>query len=251
MDDRLTTLRQQQEAAQRRLSEWIGSQASAPLAQQRPALRVSVPGLIDGSETHDAQTWFEQLRRHPAILALDRRIEATATGIALAQQKYQPEWGLRAQYGYRGHDPTGRDRADLFSIGVTFDLPLFTANRQDKQVGAAVARTEAMKTDRLLMLRKLMARLESARVQLQRLDERQTLYERQLLPQMAEQAEASLTAYDNDDGDFAEAVRARIAELNAKIDALGIAVERQTLIVRINYLLAQAASSDEAVAPSF
>jgi hypothetical protein len=55
---------------------------------------------------------------------------------------------------------------------------------------------------------------------------------------MAEQAEASLTAYNNDDGDFAEAVRARIAELNAKIDALGIAVERLQVITHMNYLLA-------------
>ena len=59
---------------------------------------------------------------------------------------------------------------------------------------------------------------------------------------MAEQAEASLAAYNNDDGDFAEAVRARIAELNAQIDALAIAVERQKATARINYLLTQASA---------
>jgi hypothetical protein len=54
---------------------------------------------------------------------------------------------------------------------------------------------------------------------------------------MALQAEAALTAYDSDDGDFAEAVRARIAQLNAKIEALVITVEQQQTIVKINYLL--------------
>ena len=46
----------------------------------------------------------------------------------------------------------------------------------------------------------------------------------------------------NDNGDFAEAVRARIAELNAKIEALSLAVEREQVIARINYLLTQANS---------
>jgi acyl-homoserine lactone acylase PvdQ len=111
-------------------------------------------------------------------------------------------------------------------------------------VSAAVNRSEVIKTEKQLLARQLMAELETARVQLERLDERQILYTEQLLPQMVEQASASLTAYNNDDGDFAEAVRARIAELNAKIDALDIAVERQKIISQINYLLAQVSPDD-------
>jgi hypothetical protein len=108
-----------------------------------------------------------------------------------------------------------------------------------------VERAEAIKTEKHLLGRRLMAELGTAIVQLTRLDERLALYTDQLLPQMTEQAEASLSAYNNDDGDFAEAVRARIAELNAKIDALAIAVERQKVIAQLNYLLA-GTSSDHA-----
>ena len=82
-----------------------------------------------------------------------------------------------------------------------------------------------------------MAAFETQRTQLLRLNERQTLYKERLLPQMQNQAEASLTAYTNDDGDFAEVVRSRIAELNASIDALEIDVERQKSIVQLNYFL--------------
>ena len=57
------------------------------------------------------------------------------------------------------------------------------------------------------------------------------------LKQSANQAEASLTAYTNDDGDFAEVVRARIAELNAKIAALNIAVNKTKSVISLNYLL--------------
>ena len=55
---------------------------------------------------------------------------------------------------------------------------------------------------------------------------------------MDEQAEASLNAYTNDNGDFSEVVRARIAELNARIEALNINVDIQKSISKINYFLA-------------
>ncbi|MEX1666195.1 TolC family protein [Zhongshania arctica] len=237
IDDRLTVLLQQQESAQRRLSEWIGVRAQLPLAPLLPNDEPSLPESALLVPVHNDRSRYERISLHPLLQAFDQRINAMQTGVELARQKYKPEWGLTAQYGYRDDDPLGRDRADLFSIGVSFDMPLFTANRQDKDVSAAVSRAEAIKTDKQLLSRQLMASLDMAIVQLQRLNQRLTLYKDQLLPQMASQAEAALTAYDSDDGDFAEAVRARIAELNTKIEALVIAVERQQTIVKINYLL--------------
>lgn len=236
LEDRLTVLRQQQETAQRRLSEWIGAPARRSLTPAMPAEPPIRPVSIGATE----QERYEQLSRHPMLLALDQQIEAAGTDVDLARQKYKPEWGLNAQYGYRDEDPLGRDRADLFSLGVTFDLPIFTANRQDREVSAATSRVEAIRTDKQLLIRRLVAALETASVQLARLGERKALYADQLLPQMADQAEAALAGYNNDDGDFAEAVRARIAELNARIEALGIAVERQKTIAQLNYLLVEA-----------
>ncbi|NHO63957.1 TolC family protein [Aestuariicella hydrocarbonica] len=241
LEDRLTVLRQQLESARKRLSEWIGGQASLPLARSLSSNLEDEPSLATSQMNNDR--WlFEQINRHPLLLAFDQRIEAMQTGVELVQQKYKPEWGLTAQYGYRDDDPMGRDRADLFSVGVTFDLPLFTGNRQDKDVNAATSRAEALRTDRLLLARKLMAELNTTIVRIQRLNQRRGLYDRQLLPQMAEQAEASLTAYNNDHGDFAEAVRARIAELNAKIDFLTIKIDRLKMVAELNYLLPQSRS---------
>ena len=102
------------------------------------------------------------------------------------------------------------------------------------------AATEAARTRRTLMLRKMVADFQSQRTRLMRLEQRASLYDDRLLREMQDQAEASLTAYTNDDGDFAEVVRAKIAELNARIDALGIQVDRQISIARINYFFASA-----------
>ena len=100
---------------------------------------------------------------------------------------------------------------------------------------SAVAKTEATRTDKWLLLRSMRAALETQRARLLRLNQRRALYRGQLLGQMQEQAEASLSAYTSDAGDFSEVVRARIAELNARIDALDIDVDRAKTMVQLNY----------------
>lgn len=180
---------------------------------------------------------------HPAVIAVDKKVTATKTGINLAQQKYKTEWGVNASYGYRGDDAMGGSRADLFSIGVTFDIPLFTENRQDKEVQSAISQAEAVKTEKLLLLRQLLGAYSSAKGRLLRLNDRQNLYKNKLLPQIHDQAEASLTAYTNDDGDFSEVVRSRIAVLNAEIDELTLNVEEQKIRLELNYLFIGGANS--------
>ncbi len=263
LDDRLTVLNQQREMFLQKLSEWLSDyflgeysqitgvdsllqSSTVMLARELPDIKMLDRTLYLSQTTTSPQALFEYMSQHPAVTAVERKIESSAAGIELAQQKYKPEWGVNAAYGYRDDDPLGNDRADFFSVGVTFDIPLFTSNRQDKQYQSAVSQTAAVRSEKWQLVRNLVSSFEAAKVQLRRLHERQTLYQMQLLPQMHDQAEASLTAYTNDDGDFAEVVRARIAELNASIGALSIDVDIQKTIVQMNYFLMT--SADEIVA---
>ena len=156
---------------------------------------------------------------------MDVQIQTENKGVELAKQKYKPTWGFNASYGYRDDAENDLNRADLFSIGVTFELPIFTKNRQDQSLKAALYSVDSKESQKALLVRKLFASIDSTKAQLIRLNQRNELYERSLLPQMKEQAEATLNAYTHDDGDFAEVTRARIAELNAQIDALTIKVD--------------------------
>jgi outer membrane protein TolC len=245
LEDRLTMLHQQMDADRQRLSEWVGRVAIArPLARTLEELPLPHRDIVLDQASLTPQQVFELVQSHPALLALEQRIQASDTGVELARQKYKPEWGVSAQYGHREDDPQGMSRADFFSVGVTLDVPLFTSNRQDQDVNAARARANAIKTEKSLLLRQLISAFETSRAQLLRLDQRHDLYARQLLPQMTEQSEAYLNAYNNDTGDFAGAVRARIAELNAKIEMLAISVGRQKQIAQLNYLLTDAAQGE-------
>jgi len=241
LDDRLTALYAQMETAQEELGEWVGTDTFRLRVSERipPNLLVRLPSTAFGVSDNSVIT-------HSSIRATDQLIDAGSIDVQLARQAYQPEWTVSAQYGYRDQAPNGQDRADLFSIGIGFDLPIFTGNRQDRTVSAAIARVEAAKSDRMLQVRRIKAEGRAAGARINRLDERIMLYQQTLLPQMAEQANAALSAYNNDDGDFAEAVRARIAELNTQVDFIQMTAERAKNLATYRYLIAGTSGS-----PSF
>jgi len=239
LNDRVTMLEQTKDGFVEKLSEWLNIENAGDsyfeIADHLPDQLISHPELVNDEMIVREEDLYDLIDNHPMMKALEQNIEATAAGVDLAKQKYKPAWGLNAAYGRRSADPFGNGRSDVLTVGVSLSVPLFTANRQDREYSAAVSRREAIRTEKWQLLRKLVAEFDTAKSQLLRLDERKSLFENELLPQMSEQAEASLTAYTNDDGDFAEVVRARIAELNAQIDALNIDVERQKTITQLNY----------------
>jgi len=253
LDDRLDLLAQQKNRFEGQLLQWLSDYApdvnpedkismnsmtlhGIYLGKDYPEIDLLKPELVVAKKWQQPEELVMFFNQHPAVIAVDKKIDAVKTGISLAEQKYKPEWGVNASYGYRGDDPMGRSRADLVSVGVTFDVPLFTENRQVQEVKSAVSKTEAVKTEKLLLLRKLLGAYSSGKGRLLRLNDRQKLYRGTLLQQSHDQAEASLTAYTNDDGDFAEVVRARIAVLNAEIDALNIEIAQQKITLELNYL---------------
>ena len=238
LEDRLTLLQEQQETSRAEMNEWLqGTELKDfVLSVGLPTLSLVQQGLAEEGEFSDKQL-IHALLQHPLIKSYEQKIMASHTGIQLSRQKYKPRWGLNTSYGYRNDDPLGNDRSHFFSMDVTFDLPLFTSRRQDKEVQSAIAEAEAIKTDKTLALRSMRADFESAQARLHRLDQRKTLYEDRLLQEIHDHAEASLTAYTNDDGEFSDVVRARIAELNANIDFLHINIDRLKTIAELNYFL--------------
>jgi outer membrane protein TolC len=180
----------------------------------------------------------QRLGKHPLLRITDKQIDIHQADIDLAKQDYKPGWALSASYGYRDDAPTGMERSDFFSVGVSFDIPVFTSNRQDKTVSAASSRKQAMSIDYQLLHKKLLSQALKTQSEIERLAERSSLYQDKLLKQAHEQAEASLSAYTNDDGDFADVMRAYIAELNSKIEALEINIKQRKALATMEYLLA-------------
>ena len=268
LEDKLAAEQQALEVNMARLNEWLqvyddfaafdsaafdsaafdmGSQPiQYNVSKQLPAIKLINQSIFDQSildnPNYSINALAAELFYHPAILVIDVKQKVAEEDILLSKEQYRPQWGINASYGLRDNMPNGDSRSDLVSLGVSFDLPIFTDNKQDKQVAAKVAASEAVKTEKLLLAKKMIAAVDKEFRQLKWLSQRQDIYQDKLLKQTHDQAEASLTAYTNDDGDFAEVVRARIAQLNARISALKIDVEKLKTIVRINYFFTRSST---------
>lgn len=234
LEDKLIVLAQQLDAAKQGLAQWLPQS----ILRQPLSLTFTAPAPLTQFNSLDFDELIKLLMAHPSIVAIDQRIAAKRTQVSLAKQSYKPQLGVNMGYGYRADNQAGESRADLLSVGVSIDLPLFTDNRQDQQVNAAIANAEAIKTDKRVALQSLKGQYFKEVSQLERIEQRNTLYQNTLLPQMSQQAQATLNAYTRDDGDFSDVMRARISELNAKIDALNIQIDKHIIIARLNYYAA-------------
>ncbi len=233
LEERLNSVWQGFDNSYQLLAEWL------PLSAGNGSLSTTLPNIspLKQLQRGDWNELSSTLVKHPLVKSIDQKRAIADTDVELAKQSYKPEWGLNASYGYRGDDPIGNSRSDFLSVGVSFDLPVFTDARQDKQVDAAIYRAQAVETERQLLLRKLRAEFEATTAQIERLDQRNALYQSQLLEQTRQQSESALNAYTAGIGDFAEVMRAHIAELNTRIEAQQIQVQRLKKIIQLNYLL--------------
>ncbi|HHC71650.1 MAG TPA: TolC family protein [Thiotrichales bacterium] len=228
LEDRLAKVRQEQDRARAVLARWIGDAAARrALADDHPD-EVSLPAL---------EVLVERLPAHPLLKAEQARIEAARKGVELAEQAYRPGWMLDVSYGLRGgENRDGSARSDFLSAAVMVDLPLFTANRQDRKVTAARRRVAAAQSVRDDRLRELKRMLESQYASWLRINERLTLYRERLVPETAQNAIASLEAYQNDNADFTTLLRARITELNTHLDVERLHRDRGRVLAVIEYL---------------
>ena len=217
LDDRLIEINKQRVRARAALSEWVGAASTRPIAEKLPGWE-SVPPL---GALRDAVV------THPALRAADARIDAKRAGIDLARERYKPGWALDLGYGYRdGSLPNGSPRSDFVSLSVTVDLPLFRKNRQDRGLAAALSERRAATESRDQLLRRLSSQLEAEYGRWQELSRRVDLYERLILTQAEDQANAALAAYQSEASDFADVMRGFIDELDTRLDHIRLQTER-------------------------
>lgn len=186
----------------------------------------------------DLDTLAQRLLDHPEVQSLDHRIAAREQGIELARQAYRPSWGVSLSYGLRdGEDLDGSPRDDFFSAVVSVDLPLFTANRQDRSLKASVHEHEASLAQRVELLRAMRASLGSALASAGRLEQRIERYEEVLLPRGRERAESVQQSYRSANEGFVALTNALDADLELRLDYQRIRRDYLLALVELQYLL--------------
>jgi outer membrane protein TolC len=228
LDEKATHIDGNIEEQQGHLTRWLGDNAWQPIDPVFPAL----PGLPPLDELRDA------LKKHPAIQTASAKVEANQQMIKAAREQYKPGWNVGLEYRKRfGDDPDGSNRDDMMAAMVTVDLPLFTEKRQDKRLTASRQNTEAAIQLREQRLRELRRTLETDYAQWKRLSAQETLYQERLVPEASDSAAAALNAYQSGTSEFDILMRARITELDIKLNDLRVRVDRAKAQARLLYLL--------------
>ena len=227
VEERAQRILQQEDRARARLATWIGEVAYQDLAHDWPPLKTpSGDAVIQ-----------ENLKNHPRILALNKNIAASETGVELARQKYKPEFSLDVTYGGRGGTgPDGTSRPDLLSAMVVMDLPLFHKNRQDRVTAASIAHSSAAMYTRDDVYRRMLREIDLHASTLRRQQVRFTLFSTILVPESEASSVASFEAYQSSVGDLTTLLRAQITEFELRLDQARLQAEILKTQARLLYL---------------
>ncbi len=251
LDELLLLQQQQLDTALTQLNQWVGAEGVGLLTGGQ----TSLIEVFQQASQYDYYSidwqWFEDLQqrllddiqrrtiiaRHPKIRMAQVQVKAEQTSVNIAEQNYKPEWGISAQYAFREDADDNRSRSDLFSLGVNISVPLFSGQRNDESVRQRQFIASAKETNRRLLMRDMERDLLTALNSLKVLRKRYQLYNETLIPQTQQKAAIFLSAYSNDNERFVEALRAGMAALSSKVEALKLYYQTHKLIADINYYL--------------
>ena len=223
LDTRLVQIERNREIAQVSLERFVPSEiAGRPLTPNLPVLP-AVP--------NDLMTAQSQLVAHPMVRMLDAQVVTRGREVDLALQQYRPGWGLEAGYGLRDA------RSDAASLAVTVEVPFFSRRRQDEGVAAARQDQAADQLNRQATLLDMNRQLESEYARYNRLSEERALFDGDVLDRARQTAVAVLIAYENEQADFAELVRAELALLDAELTLIRLNIDTLKSQARILYLV--------------
>jgi outer membrane protein TolC len=210
------------------LGRWIGEDEA----------RQAAPDALPARATLERLASLEaRLSHHPAQTDYERRIDAAQTAVSLAQQSKRPGWMLDVSYGFRSGEMDGGARPDLLSAMVSMDLPLFSGNRQDREVAAARAEMRALHDMHDDHQREMRAMLAEAWSVAARTAELEQYYESDLLPLAEQSVQAALLAYRSNRAMIDDVVAARRVALETSLKHLRLVADRAQAQYDVDYLV--------------
>jgi len=236
VDDRLERANSELLVAQANLAKWVGKENMLNGVAVDQA-DLSLPAMQAITELK------RRLETNPELVAMQQQVIGQQKKLDLADDQYSPQWGFDVTYGFRsgnnGNNLANGARSDFLTAMVTLDLPIFTENKQDRNLSAEKQRLQAVRYRQLDVNRDLLKRLQAVVGRLQKLKDRHQLYESKVLPQAQQNAEVSLSGYQSGVVNFFTLTRARVTELNTRLADLQIDVAYNKAFAELQYLIGE------------
>ena len=165
----------------------------------------------------------------PSLRALDAQTAAMNAETRLARADKTPDWKVSATYGRR--EP---NFGDLFSVGVSIDLPLFGKKRQDPKIAARASEAERARFERLAGEREAFAALEGDLAEHAMHHARMENARDNLVPLARKRAKLDFDSYGAGTVDLGTALLATLTVAEAEVDLLVREAEVARDAIRIN-----------------
>ncbi|MFA0192152.1 TolC family protein [Vibrio lentus] len=242
LDEKLQANQQVQRRLISQLSEWLGSDWLGSQAINSQG-RLHATNQIDWSllesklaTNRDSTKHYQLLMDHPLVKITDATISSNQTQVELAEQAYTPQFGVEVMYAHRqANNMAGEPASDLVSAYLTVDIPLFTGNRQDKNLSAAQYQVGAAKSQKDTLLSQMNAQVNALLVDKANLTQRLERYQSTLLPQTSARISAVERGYQNNTAQFNDVIA-------ATADELALQLEQQRLTTDLNIVNSKLAS---------
>jgi len=214
LDAELIDLREQRSTTYAGLGALLGR----PVA----ALRIVAPSAALDAAALDGPRWQSVAGQRPQLRSLAAMAERESRALELARRERYPDFEVKLAYGQRQRAPDGMARADMVTMTVAMNLPIFHDARQGPRVAEARAgneRAQAMLDAQRLQthadIDRQLAAVRAAR-------ERLMLARDTLRPQADALYESRLAAYRAGQGGFDAVLEANMRQLEvarAQLDA--------------------------------
>lgn len=203
------------------LARWIGAAAEREVASTLPVFNVPGSAQLD-----------VDLAKHPELAVYDGAIGAAESDVQLARAEKKPDWSLELAYSKRGSA-----YADMVSVQVGFDLPVFPANRQDRTSAAKYALLEKVRSERDDRLRILSTELAANYADYRAASARIDLLEKDTLPNTQQRIKAAQISYQISRSVMSNVYEAHHTELEARLQLLAQRVALAKSEARLKYFL--------------
>ncbi|MGR5325238.1 TolC family protein [Vibrio sp. DNB22_17_1] len=229
LDEKLQANAQMQRRLISQLSEWLGSDWLANEQALHASNQLNWDTLNNKlASSLDSTKHYQQLRQHPMVKMADVSISTNKTQVEIAEQAYNPQFGVEVMYAYRQvNNMKGEPASDLVSAYLTMDIPLFTGDRQDRNLAAAQYQVGAAQSQKDTLLTQMNAKVNTLLVDRGNLTQRLERYQSTLLPQAKARIQAVERGYQNNTAQFNDVI-------SATTDELALQLEQQRLLTDLN-----------------
>ena len=222
LEERISEFSRRIATARIRLARWVGESAQAPLGD-KPAMD-TVRLNADALEL--------ELGHHPDIAVLSRQIEVANADARIAQANKKADWSVELSYAARG--PA---YSNMVSIGVSVPLQWDQRRRQDRELSARLAEVEQARAQRDDLLRAHVAEVDTMLREWDNGRERQTRYQRELIPLARERTRAALAAFKGGKANLTDLLLARRSEIDLRLQALQLEQDTARLWAQLSFLI--------------